>query len=740
MTTKRTPRRPVRKGFGSGLEDVAAVREALRQRARASLGVVGDGSTTPMGIVRREFDLSYYPLAALAVLYLVDGFQGYAFQVLAPDISRALGVSIGAIAAAAALRTFAVALAPLPMAAMSQRAGRRALICIVTGLIWSLTTLMTGFVTALASLIAILVIDGLTTGSVTALHAPLVMDSYPPPARVRAMSLYYAGGFAGQVGAPLLVALFAGLVDMTWRGIFFAMGGTSLLLTLLCLRLEDPGIGKWDTEAVRASVHEQAGEHVEAVAADAVQLRFAEIVHRLLLIKTLRRVFACFVLIGVLVLPYSTYLSFFLNQRWNMGTAPRGLFFAYVAACSGISLAVFGRRGEAAFRDAPATLPRMIGLLLGAAVLCIAAGALMPNFAAMLVFFGAAGAAIGPLVPALFIASLSIIPSGMRPHAQALTGIFLAAGGFVGALFFAGIDTRFGITATIASLAVPGVLAAWTIATASRHIDADLDRMIDEIVEGEEIARLARAGGHLPLLACRNIDFSYGQLQVLFGVDLTVDDGEMVALLGVNGAGKSTLLKVISGLGLPSAGSVRFGGGDITYLDAERRVHLGIAQVPGGRAVFGPLTVTENLRSLGYSVRRDGRYLEEAIERCFDVFPRLAQRKDNVAATLSGGEQQMLGLAKALILRPRLLMIDELSLGLAPVVVGQLLEMVKAVNAAGTAVVLVEQSVNIALSLVDHAYFMEKGEMRFDGRAADLLARSDLLRAVFLHGATAATR
>jgi ABC-type branched-subunit amino acid transport system ATPase component len=154
--------------------------------------------------------------------------------------------------------------------------------------------------------------------------------------------------------------------------------------------------------------------------------------------------------------------------------------------------------------------------------------------------------------------------------------------------------------------------------------------------------------------------------------------------------------------------------------------------------VFGPLTVTENLRSLGYSVRRDRRYLEQAIERCYDVFPRLAERKDNVAATLSGGEQQMLGVAKALILRPRLLMIDELSLGLAPVVVGQLLEMVKAINASGTAVVLVEQSVNIALSLVDHAYFMEKGEMRFDGRAADLLARSDLLRAVFLHGATAA--
>src|SRR5207244_10368748 len=117
----------------------------------------------------------------------------------------------------------------------------------------------------------------------------------------------------------------------------------------------------------------------------------------------------------------------------------------------------------------------------------------------------------------------------------------------------------------------------------SKLVSKDLDRMIDEVIEDEEIRRITSDGGHLPMLACRNIDFSYGQLQVLFGVDFTVDDGEMVALLGVNGAGKSTLLKVISGIGLPGAGSVRFGGQDITYLDAERRVHLRIAPVPADR-------------------------------------------------------------------------------------------------------------------------------------------------------------
>jgi ABC-type branched-subunit amino acid transport system ATPase component len=241
------------------------------------------------------------------------------------------------------------------------------------------------------------------------------------------------------------------------------------------------------------------------------------------------------------------------------------------------------------------------------------------------------------------------------------------------------------------------------------------------------------------MLSCRHIDFSYDQLQVLFDVSFTVDDGERVALLGTNGAGKSTLLRVISGLGLPSSGSVRFRGADITYLDAERRVRLGITQVPGGRAVFGPMTVIDNLLVYGHSLGRDRRTVDRGIEASFAAFPRLAERRHQAAAKLSGGEQQMLGLAKALILRPRLLLIDELSLGLAPKVVGELLHMVRIINAAGTAIVLVEQSVNVALSIVDHACFMEKGEMRFDGKASELLARPDLLRSVFLSGAAASS-
>jgi ABC-type branched-subunit amino acid transport system ATPase component len=209
----------------------------------------------------------------------------------------------------------------------------------------------------------------------------------------------------------------------------------------------------------------------------------------------------------------------------------------------------------------------------------------------------------------------------------------------------------------------------------------------------------------------------------------------MVALLGTNGAGKSTLLRVISGLGFPSGGTVRYRGTDVTYLDGQRRVGLGMVQVPGGRAVFDSLSVIDNLRLFGYAAPRSSGQVERGIERCFEVFPRLAERRDSLASRLSGGEQQMLGLSQAFVLQPSLLLIDELSLGLAPKVVGELLEMVRQINKTGTAVVLVEQSLNVALSLVDHAYFMEKGEIRFDGRADELAQRPDLLRSVFLEGA-----
>jgi ABC-type branched-subunit amino acid transport system ATPase component len=237
------------------------------------------------------------------------------------------------------------------------------------------------------------------------------------------------------------------------------------------------------------------------------------------------------------------------------------------------------------------------------------------------------------------------------------------------------------------------------------------------------------------LLEVRHVDFSYGQVQVLFDVTLEVRRGEVLALLGTNGAGKSTLLRVVSGLSLPDRGAVLFDGVDVTTLDAAKRVRAGIVQVPGGKAVFPSLTVAENLEIGSHTFIRDRARVRQKAEEVLELFPVLRERLSVGAGSLSGGQQQMLAIAKALLLDPEILLIDELSLGLAPIVVQDILEVVAGLTARGITMVLVEQSVNIALSIADRAIFMEKGTVRFEGPAGQLLERGDLVRAVFLGGA-----
>jgi branched-chain amino acid transport system ATP-binding protein len=228
---------------------------------------------------------------------------------------------------------------------------------------------------------------------------------------------------------------------------------------------------------------------------------------------------------------------------------------------------------------------------------------------------------------------------------------------------------------------------------------------------------------------------AYGKVTVLDGVHLRVDQGEVVALLGTNGAGKSTLLKTISGILRPKAGSLLLDGGDITRMRPPEIVARGVVQMPGGRATFPGLTVGENLTIGGVTAAREQRAARVA--EVLGQFPWLAERQDQLAGTLSGGQQQMLALARALMASPRLLMIDELSLGLAPAVVGELLGVVAGLRQRGMAIVIVDQHVNMALDVADRAYFLERGQVRFDGPAADLRDRRDLLRAVFFAGATA---
>jgi branched-chain amino acid transport system ATP-binding protein len=237
------------------------------------------------------------------------------------------------------------------------------------------------------------------------------------------------------------------------------------------------------------------------------------------------------------------------------------------------------------------------------------------------------------------------------------------------------------------------------------------------------------------LLECVGLEVSYGRTQILFDVSIDVGEGEVLAVLGTNGAGKSTLLRAISGLTPPKGGKVLLDGRDVTGTSPVKMASLGVAHMPGGRGIFPDLTVGENLRMASWSHRRDKARSKRAFDRALDLFPALSTRLGDRAGLLSGGQQQMLALAQAFMPEPRLLLVDELSLGLAPVVVMELLDVVRRLRNEGVAVVLVEQSAELALQVADRAVFLEKGETRFSGPAREILERGDLVRSVFLSGA-----
>lgn len=250
-------------------------------------------------------------------------------------------------------------------------------------------------------------------------------------------------------------------------------------------------------------------------------------------------------------------------------------------------------------------------------------------------------------------------------------------------------------------------------------------------------------GGRPPIIALADLDAGYGDSQILFDVGLGVAQGEIVALLGTNGAGKTTVLRAVSGLLRPTNGRIGFMGQDIANLAPVDRVRAGLVTVLDGRGIFPSLTVEENLRLASWTARRhdkDQEFAKAATERVLSLFPVLRARQRQRAGLLSGGEQQMLALSQSLICRPKVLLIDELSLGLAPSVVANLLDVIRALAASGVTVVVVEQSVNVATAISNRAIFMERGRVRFSGPTPDLSRQPELLRSVFLHAADRARK
>lgn len=234
------------------------------------------------------------------------------------------------------------------------------------------------------------------------------------------------------------------------------------------------------------------------------------------------------------------------------------------------------------------------------------------------------------------------------------------------------------------------------------------------------------------MLTIENINVYYGAIHALKGVSVEVKEGEIATLIGANGAGKSTTLRTISGLLRPKTGQILFEGKKIDNLPAQTIVQLGISQVPEGRRVFANMTVLENLE-LGAYLRSDSKGIQQDMANVFAKFPRLAERRAQLAGTLSGGEQQMLAMGRALMSRPRLMLLDEPSMGLAPLLVKEIFSIIREINASGTTILLVEQNANMALSIAHKAYVLETGRITLSGAAKEL-AESEAVRKAYLGG------
>lgn len=234
------------------------------------------------------------------------------------------------------------------------------------------------------------------------------------------------------------------------------------------------------------------------------------------------------------------------------------------------------------------------------------------------------------------------------------------------------------------------------------------------------------------MLEIKDLYVSYGMMEVLHGVSVNVQDDELVSIIGPNGAGKTTLIKTVMGLVKPTSGSIIYNGQDITHLPAHKRAALGIGYVPEGRRVFGKLTVEENLKMGAYELR-DNAQIRNNMDMVYDIFPRLGERAKQLASTMSGGEQQMLAIARALMLNPKMLLIDEVSMGLMPIMVNTCFEVIKKLNDDGITVLVVEQNANKALKIADRGYVLETGNIKISDTAENM-RNNDTVKKAYLGG------
>ncbi|MCU1460749.1 MAG: transporter related [Acidimicrobiales bacterium] len=684
----------------------------------------GDGKPPPMLPILREHGVagvSLFTIAALVTLTIDNGFA-----LLGPDIQKSFHINdaaLGAVVFAASAAQFIFA---LPIALASDR-GSRIKMAAFTLLLFAVVVPLMGLANSVWVFAGLAVISAIGHGPRDTTHMSYLTDAYPTEARARIFA-YHSGAdpIARTIGIFIVGTIASATGSWRWSTVIALLG---IPVALAILRLREPAKGLNES----SHILKRSGLDDDGADAGAPKVLFGSALQRLLRIRSLYWQLVAVAVLGFAGTGIPLFGSLYLKRTWHLDAGQRGHVYLVVGLAAFLGIPVAGFVGDRMFRRRPESCLVLAGACLAAFGTIYAASLYAPNLWVVTAGWFLAECMLAPVATAIAQTVAATAPPDMRSLAYGLFGIYaLVFGGFTGAVVLGAISDATSARFALALIGPVCVVGGALLAIGSRHVRRDITLVIEDTLERYQEGRRRQAGGAVPALQVHHLDFNYGTQQVLFDISLEVAEGEVAALLGTNGAGKSTLLRAVSGLDHPTRGTIRIFGSNSTYLEAEQVLGLGVAMLPGGKVTFPNLTVAENLRVAGHSIRRDGPRLRAAVDEVYERFPVLVERRDQRAGTLSGGEQQMLALGRVLLTRPRMLLIDELTLGLAPKIVEGLIATVRQINADGATILLVEQSVNLALTLADHAFFLERGQVRFDGPTTELLARDDLLRPIFL--------
>lgn len=664
-----------------------------------------------------------FPIVVLFGLNAVDEFDRAAFGILLPEIRDHFDLDFSTMLGLVGLASVAALALQVPIAQIADRR-KRVPLAVAGALVWALFSGLTGFATGLIVLTIARSGSALGKAVIDPTHNSLISDYYPIEVRTKVFSVHRAanavGAFLGPLSAGLLAFYFG------WRTPFVVFMVPTVIFAVLAMKLHEPIRGRWERQATGASD--------EVALTEEVAPSFSESWRTVHKVQSLRRIWYSLPFLATGLIGFVTLASLLYDQEFGLDERARGVAAAIAEPFQLVGLVLGARFIAKRYAGNVAGLARVGANIAIAAAVLAGAFALAPNIVVAVAINCVISAALAVLAPAIFSALSLAIPPRARATGFSVASLWIIPG--LGVLPIIGwIADQFSIRVGMLVM-IPLFLVGGLIQRTIGNVIVDDIAQVWQSAAARSESLYERRQGRSKLLVLRGVRSGYDGVEILHGIDLDLDEGEIIALLGTNGAGKSTLLKTISGVVEADRGAVIFDGRDITHAPPHEIAAFGIVQMPGGAGVFGSLTVAENLELAGWTQRRDVDSVRAARAEVLDIFPVLAQRLDQPAANLSGGQQQMLALGMSFVMRPRVLLIDELSLGLAPVVVGQMLPIVKRMSQEGVTVVLVEQSVNVALTVAERAYFLERGEVRFSGPTAELLERPDVLRSVFLSGAS----